>query len=71
MCQVSAFVKKGDTEELLSENVTSMEMLDSGVRMSTLFEGPVDYLELSLHRIDFSGGKVILTKNEFGKGDNA
>lgn len=64
MCQVSAFVKDGDKEELLRENVTSIEMQGDGIRVSTLFEGPADYHEYSVHYIDFSAGRVILTKNE-------
>lgn len=71
MCQVSAFVKDGDKEELLRENVTSMEMLGDGVRVSTLFEGPADYHELSLHHIDFSAGRVILTRIQVKKGGKA
>jgi len=70
MCQVSAFVKDGDKEELLRENVTTMEMLGDGVRLSTLFEGPADYHKLSIHHIDFSAGRVILMRNEAEKGDN-
>ena len=71
MCQVSAFVQNGDKEELLSENVTSMEMIGNGVRVSTLFEGPADYHELSIHHIDFSAGRVILTRNQMGEGEKA
>lgn len=68
MCQVSAYVRNGEKEELLRENVTSMEMLDEGLRVSTLFEGPADYHELSIDHIDFSAGRVVLTRNKTGKG---
>jgi hypothetical protein len=71
MCQVSAFVKDGDKEVLLRENVTSMEMLGDGVRVSTLFEGPADYHDLSVYHIDFSAGRVMLIKNEAEKGEKA
>jgi predicted RNA-binding protein len=64
MCQVSAFVKNGDNEELLRENVTTMEILGDGIRMSTLFEGPTNYHELALHHIDFSAGRVVLMRKE-------
>lgn len=64
MCQVSAFVKEGDKEELFKENVTSMELLEKGIRMSTLFDGPAEYGELQIRSIDFSGGRVILEKQE-------
>lgn len=64
MCQVSAFVKQGEKEELLKENVTSMELLEKGIRVSTLFDGPAEYRELQLRFIDFSGGRVILEKQK-------
>ncbi len=63
MCQVSAYVKKGEQEELLKENVTTMEVLEKGLRITTLFEGPADYTDMVLKYIDFSGGRVILEKH--------
>jgi predicted RNA-binding protein len=69
MCQVSAFVKDGKKEDLLRENVTSLEMLDDGIRVSTLFEGSADFQDLSLHHIDFSAGRIILSKNVVQKGE--
>jgi hypothetical protein len=71
MCQVSAFVKKGDKEELLRENVTSLEIRGDSIRVSTLFEGIVDFQELSLSHIDFSAGRVIFSKNGVQKGEKA
>lgn len=63
MCQVSAYVKKGEQEELLKENVTTMEVLEKGLRITTLFEGSADYTDMMLKYIDFSGGRVILEKH--------
>ncbi|MBM9605078.1 CooT family nickel-binding protein [Desulfopila inferna] len=63
MCQVSAYVKKGEQDELLKENVTKIEVLEKGLRITTLFEGPADYTDMMLKYIDFSGGRVILEKH--------
>tara|TARA_Y100000589_G_C26724424_1_gene455107 strand:+ start:307 stop:522 length:216 start_codon:yes stop_codon:yes gene_type:complete len=71
MCQVSAFVKDGEKEELLRENVTNMEMLVQGVRLSTLFDGPEEYEELSLHHVDFSAGRIVFEKNAEEKEESA
>ena len=64
MCQTSVVLEKEDgAEELLLENVTSLEVLDEGVRISTLFEGSREYQNVGIRRIDFSGGKVYLAGN--------
>lgn len=62
MCQVSAYVKDDGGEQLLKENVTSLEILEQGLRLSTLFEGPAVLEDLKLRSIDFSGGRLILEK---------
>lgn len=62
MCQVSAYMKNGNEEELLKENVTTLDILEKGLRITTLFEGSVEYRDLVLKHIDFSGGKVMLEK---------
>ncbi len=62
MCQISIFVKDKGKEELLRENVTNLEILDKSIRISSLFEGPVDLSNMVLRRIDFSAGKVLLEK---------
>ena len=64
MCQVSAFVKEDNNEELLTENVTSLKILDRGVQLNTLFEGLVDYQDLMLAQIDFSAGRIVFERNK-------
>ncbi len=64
MCQVSAFVKADNNEELLTENVTSLKILDRGVQLNTLFEGLVDYQDLMLTQIDFSAGRIVFERNK-------
>lgn len=64
MCQTSVVLEKEDgAEELLLENVTSLEVLNDGLRISTLFEGSREYQDVAIRRIDFSGGKVYLAGN--------
>lgn len=62
MCQVSAYVKDGEDEQLFKENVTSMEILDKGLRLRTLFEGETKLEDMILKHIDFSAGRVVLEK---------
>ncbi len=64
MCQTSVFIETVGDDELLLENVTTLEVLDNGLKIATLFEGAKDFLGVAIRRIDFSGGKVILYKNE-------
>jgi predicted RNA-binding protein len=62
MCQTSVVMEQGDSEELLLENVTAIEVLDSGLIITTLFEGQSEYPGVAIRRIDFDGGKVYLYK---------
>lgn len=64
MCQINAFIRKEKKEELLRENVTSLKILDHGIQLNTLFEGLIDYKDLTLEQIDFSAGKIIFERNE-------
>jgi len=59
MCQTSVYLEKNGEEELLLENVTTMEAFANGYKVSTLFEGPRDFPDVAIRRIDFSGGKVL------------
>lgn len=62
MCQVSAYIKSGEQEELVKENVTRLDMLENGLRISTLFEGAVDFENMVVDHIDFTAGRLILEK---------
>lgn len=64
MCQTSVLMEKNGVEEVLLENVTMLEVLESGLRITTLFEGAQEFLGVALRRIDFTGGKVFLYKLE-------
>jgi predicted RNA-binding protein len=60
MCQTSVVLEKKGEEELLLENVTSLEVLENGLKIATLFEGTKEFFGVAIHRIDFAGGKVFL-----------
>ena len=64
MCQVSLFVSKGSTEELIKENITQLELIEGGVRVKTLFEGIAEMANTTLKHIDFSAGKILLETQE-------
>ena len=60
MCQTNVLMVKNNEEELLLENVTKLEVLDDGLRITSLFEGTKDLMGIAIHSIDFAGGKVYL-----------
>lgn len=62
MCQVSMYVKRDDTEELVKENVTRLECDKQGIKVSTLFEGETIVDGAVLQHIDFSEGKILIHK---------
>ncbi len=64
MCQTSVVMEKNGGEEVLLENVTSLEVLEKGLKITTLFEGAQEFLGVAIRRIDFTGGKVFLYKLE-------
>ena len=62
MCQMSAVVEREGKVELVKENIVRLDMLATGVRISTLFEGPTELAGMTIHHIDFLTGKVFLQK---------
>lgn len=62
MCQMSVYVEDDGKEELLKENVTKMEVMEKGIRLSTLFEGASDFNNMVLRHVDFSAGRAVLIK---------
>jgi predicted RNA-binding protein len=53
-------MEKNGEEELLLENVTMLEVLESSLKITTLFEGTKELFGVAIRRIDFTGGKVYL-----------
>ena len=63
MCQMSAVVECEGKLELIKENITRLDMLATGVKISTLFEEPTELIDMTIHHIDFLKGKVFLQKH--------
>jgi len=63
MCQTSVVMERDGKVELVKENVTRLDVLAKGVRISTLFEGVTDLTDMTIHHIDFLAGKVYLKKD--------
>jgi predicted RNA-binding protein len=60
MCQTNVLMVKNGEEELLLENVTKLEVLDDGLKVTSLFEGTKELIDVTIRSIDFAGGKVYL-----------
>lgn len=60
MCQTSVLMEKNGDEELLLENVTTLEPFEDGLKITTLFEGMKELTGVAVRHIDFAGGKVFL-----------
>lgn len=60
MCQTNVLMEKSGEAELLLENVTTLEVLENGLKITSLFEGTRELPGVAIHRIDFAGGKVYL-----------
>lgn len=60
MCQMSVVKSDDDSEELVMESVTRLEVKKNGVEVSTFFEEPKFVPGVSVKSIDFLGGKVFL-----------
>ena len=63
MCQTSVLMEKDGSDEVVLENVTTLEVVDKGLKISTLFEGSQELVGAVINRIDFAGGKVYLTQS--------
>ncbi len=62
MCQMSVMMEKNGTNEMVLENVTTLEVVENGLKIATLFEGSQELVGAVINRIDFAGGKVYLTQ---------
>lgn len=60
MCQMSVVYEKNGATETVMENVTYLEAIAGGIRVSTLFEEPRVVAGAYVRKIDFMGGKVTL-----------
>ena len=66
MCQMSVLLKKDGEMQMLMKNVSELEVTADGVQLSVMFEKPQKIKGASIKRIDFTDGKVILTRERSG-----
>ena len=60
MCQMKIMQDKDGQQELVMEDVAQLEVVDDGIRISTLFEEPKLIPGVTIKTIDFLSGKTIL-----------
>ncbi len=62
MCEMRIVMEEDGKEELLSENITKLEVLANGIKVNSLFAGPTEIQDMVIDYIDFTAGKVVLAK---------
>ena len=60
MCQMKIMQDKDGQQELVMEDVSQLEVVEDGIRISTLFEEPKLIPGVTIKTIDFLSGKAIL-----------
>jgi len=60
MCQMSVVIDRDGVEELVMEDVTTLEVEPGGMKVSTMFDAPKLLEQVAIRSIDFLGGKVFL-----------
>ena len=64
MCQMSVMLEKDDqSEELVMENASLLEVKEEGVEISSLFDPPQLLTGVKVSKIDFMNGKVLLSNS--------
>ena len=63
MCQMSVVVEEAGVEEMIMENVTSLQVSGASIEVRAFFEEPRKVEGVFVQAIDFLGGKVILKKS--------
>jgi predicted RNA-binding protein len=62
MCLGKAYFKEGDEDELLLENVASLEVKEESLILTTILKETRE-VEARLSRIDFAKGRIILERS--------
>jgi len=62
MCQMRVLVVDEVGEELVMENVTSLQVSGDTIEVGAFFEEPRKIDAVCIQSIDFLGGKVLLTR---------
>ncbi len=60
MCQMKIMLDKEGQQELVMEDVAYLEVVDEGIKISTLFEDPKLIPGVVIKTIDFLSGKATL-----------
>ncbi len=60
MCQMKVMLDKEGQQELVMEDVTKLEVVEDGIRVSTLFEEPKTVSGVAVKTIDFMSGTLTL-----------
>lgn len=64
MCQISVVVEHEGAQEKVMDNVTTLQVMDKGVVLTTFFEEPLTIQDVVISRIDFLGGQVFLKREQ-------
>jgi predicted RNA-binding protein len=62
MCLAKAYLKEGDKDELLLENVTSLEVKEESLILTTILKETRE-VEARLNSIDFKKGSIVLERS--------
>jgi predicted RNA-binding protein len=62
MCLGKAYFKEGDEDELLLENVASLEVKEESLILTTILKETRE-VEARLSRIDFAKGRIVLERS--------
>ena len=65
MCQMKIMQEKDGQQELVMEDVSQLEVVEEGIRISTLFEEPKLIPGVTIKTIDFLAGKTINGFNSY------
>ncbi len=60
MCQMKVMLDKEGQQELVMEDVTKLEVVEDGIRVSTFFEEPKTVSGVAVKTIDFTSGTLTL-----------
>ncbi len=60
MCQMKVMLDKEGQQELVMEDVAYLEVVEEGIKISTLFEEPKLIPDVAIMKIDFLSGTATL-----------
>ena len=67
MCQMSVILEQDGNETVVAESASLLEVVEDGIRISTLFEEPQFIKGAAVRAIDFLNGRVtVIRKGETG-----